>query len=74
MFKPGDKVVCVLEPESKNFLKYGKIYTIKYIEDDDNFSYSLLKFEEIPNKAFSGNRFISLKEYRKQKLQKLCSK
>jgi len=73
----GDKVVCI-KPGYFDFngnhykdvskkLKLNKIYTILKIE------YNLITIEEFSN-TFTIYRFVELKEYRKIKLQKICSK
>ena len=71
--KKGDKVVCVDDNTYSNnadgFLVKGKIYVIDY-EASDSFFY----FKERPGVSFSINRFISLKELRKKKLNEIKKK
>ena len=81
MFKIGDKVVCINDkgvnktdnPFSSN-LKLEVIkndtYTIKSIYTTyDTCRVELYELMEL----YYADRFISLKEYRKQKLNRLCS-
>ena len=71
MFKVGDKVV------SKNIISVGpyevvdkeEILTIKEILYD----YSYLKFKD-KMYMYRSQYFMTTKEYRKQKLNKICSK
>ena len=78
MYKPGDKVVCVKEPETTKYLSYGDVYTVKYVTYNTHMTTPLLVFDEIPNTTFSSNRFISNIEFRKEKIiklkEKICSK
>jgi len=75
MLKPGDKVICIdnsyLDDNSMRKLLLNHIYIIKlcFTYQSDHFNYIILEndFE------YHENRFITLKEYRKQKLLKLCS-
>ena len=71
MFKPGDKVVYVNDRNyliAPEIIKYN-IYTIRYSDNDKN--RCRVELEEHKRTYFM-NRFISLKEYRKQKLKQLC--
>ena len=69
--KAGDKVVCINNidnDDNSNILKKGKVYIIKnnigdHINVDGEYSY----YEYF----YSKNKFISLKEFRKQKLEKI---
>jgi len=71
--KIGDKVICIDYD--------GQIYTYKlekykmYTIDDIKYDYSSVRYYIILEEPyrFSPDRFISLKEYRKQKIQKICS-
>lgn len=74
MFKVGEKVVCVKEPETTKYLRYGDVYTIKSVTYNRNMKGALLIFDEIPNTTFSGNRFKSNIEFRKEKIIKLKEK
>jgi len=80
MFKVGDRIVCInINGNSGNetkirylsigktyvVLKSGTVYDMTCVTDDrgtDIFSY------------FYSRRFLLLKEYRKQKIQRLCLK
>jgi len=86
MFKPGDKVVCINNKLRINeYLSYFvcelelyKIYTVisysdnKVIDVCENHSY--IKLREFEDSEYHILRFIPLKEYRKQKLKKICLK
>jgi len=61
MFKIGDKVVCAYETGE---LELNKVYVIKNI-----FFSHLTLFDMLW--AYEGIYFISMKEYRKQKLKEL---
>ena len=65
MFKIGDKVVCVYSGHSLQHLSLYKEYTISKLSNWDNEIY-------ISNICWAAGRFISLQEYRKLKLEKLC--
>jgi len=74
MFKRGDKVVCIDASEDitpyepyKNLKKYNS-----YIIHDDNFYNTKSVTLTNVKGAFRITRFISIKEYRKLKLNKLC--
>ena len=76
MLKVGDKVVCIDDETSytNKTKKYGinkyDIYTLVECDPND----SLVKISG-SNTYYNRIRFISLKQYRKQKLYKLlCSK
>jgi len=79
MFKPGDKVICIyngemyMKEEHKNIPKTSlikdKIYIITRIHINDNY-YVLVNNDQ---QYYYMNRFMSLKEQRKQKIQKICS-
>jgi len=69
MFKPGDKVVCINNDLTYNSeLILNQIYIINSIWED---------YVGIKNKngysEYLESRFITLKEYRKLKLIKICS-
>ena len=66
MFKPGDKVICIKKDIFFENLIVGKIYTIENVYGDDTISTPELYY------TYPSYCFISLKEYRKQKLQKIC--
>jgi len=71
MFKPGDKVVCIDDGiiiTSSKLLKRNSTYIVTMYDDH---SHGL--FLTGMNELFLSKRFIKLKEYRKLKLQKLCS-
>jgi len=80
MFKVGDRVVCIndwvddysvfIHGEEVKLKKF-KIYIICSFSDG---KYSTVLLENHINYSYSSDRFILLKEYRKQKLKKICSK
>ena len=71
MFKVGDKVV------SKNIISVGEIEVISTYENltisEILYGETYLKFKE-KIYSYQTKYFIDIKEYRKQKLKKLCSK
>lgn len=83
--KVGDKVVYIFKRKEydpykfnledhydighDDILTYGKIYTIDYIFGPDDRKYITLK--EFKNLNFQMKYFISFKEYRKQKLERI---
>ena len=75
MFKKGDKVVCIKTRTIGIIVETEKIYTIthvgKYNIQVGDYTYSIIKKDS--HYSFD-DYFISLKEYRKQKLKKLCTK
>lgn len=70
MFKIGDKIICIHDSNVK-FLKLNNIYTI--LDIDIIYAVVYIKNENNFITDYHIERFISLKEYRKQKLQKICS-
>ena len=70
MFKVGDKVVCINDIDMfNNEIKLYNTYTIKHLTPHNIFVY----FNEI-DKSSLCNNFISLTEFRKQKIKKICSR
>ena len=71
MFKPGDKVVCVDNKNVHDFIKlpFDMVFTVEMTFPTNDIS--LIESNIIP---FDYRRFVTLKEYRKLKLEKLCSK
>ena len=88
MFKVGEIIVCIDNKEvnyvvnddsiddngMKKGLTINKKYKVKFIKNIGN--YSLIYFINDHNVigSYYSHRFITLLEYRKQKLDKLCSK
>ena len=66
MFKPGDRIICINNIHNSALKKY-KEYIVKKSNDD------YLTIYESPYDALSHDRFISLKEYRKLKLNKILN-
>lgn len=77
MFKPGEKLICLDDSYSYSTIKLYNLYTFLDYDFDRityktyNYNLILVKENEI---AWKSDRFMSLKEYRKQKLIKICSK
>jgi hypothetical protein len=72
MFEVGDKVVCVNNiwiNGNRNPLKIGNIYTIEEI-----LLYSTVHIVVINNIEYRYDRFISLEEDRRRKLEKIRRK
>lgn len=84
MFKKGEKIVCInngdlfLSNNSFNLPRHNKlklyeIYTVDKVNPDDfgiEPSIYLKEFEDYMD-FFNCRRFVSLKKYRKQKIQKI---
>ena len=66
MFKIGDRVVCVNDNYYDDILKKDKIYIIDNLNSDG----SMVSLYNL-NDYFFARRFILLKEYRKEKLEKI---
>jgi len=70
----GDKLIYIAH-SNRRTLVYGKTYTLSEIcemSDNDNYNDSVcLVEEEYQNTYFFMSDFISIKEYRKLKLQKI---
>jgi len=77
MFKPGDRIVCIDVSEDtttyepyKNLKKHNSYIIRQYGDYFNTKSVKLFNIEGV----FRDSRFISIKEYRKLKLNKLCLK
>ena len=72
MFNVGEKIVCVdnilLGYIQLDDLKIGQTYTIKRFSSDNE---KQLFLKDEPQIVWNVDRFVSLKEYRKIKLNKL---
>jgi len=70
MFKPGDRVIFLSDIK---YNRENRIYTVKntYLFGE---YFNCVYLKEIKDSHFLQDSFISLKEYRKQKLKKICSK
>jgi len=86
MFKVGDKVICVntqLNEESKyksilsingkiTTLTIGKQYTVR---PEKSNRYETVVIDDVGNiESFYNYRFVSIPEYRKLKIEKICLK
>jgi hypothetical protein len=77
-FNRGDKVVCISNKYndfdglsySKVWLTIGKSYIVKYIDEYEIF----VENDAGVEKGYLIRRFVSLKEYRRMKLEKLESR
>ncbi len=72
MFKVGDRIVCINDSMAGLLLEINKIYIVDFIHDSVLIDVVDTKYNEIG--YFNKNRFISLLEYRRKKLEKICSK
>ena len=74
MFKPGDRVICIdineLGFDNGLLLELGKLYIVEVVYPPSLVNHKI-KLNGIFFAYFS-KRFILLKEYRKQKLNKIC--
>ena len=71
MFKIGEKVVFINDKDlpywyNDNFILYNT-YIVKHIKKDD-----IIIFKE-NHYCLSSKRFITLQQFRKQKLNKICT-
>lgn len=74
MFKEGDQIVAI---EDDHYLTKGKIYIVKQVSIDniDNTnSIIFIRANEGISQWYGGEDFISLLEYRKQKINKIKEK
>jgi hypothetical protein len=72
MFKVGEKIVYV-----DGFSKYNKFDVLKLHKNYTVLSITAtgtIRLKEHPGWTFLPRRFISLSEYRKQKIKKICSR
>ena len=77
MFKVGDKIVCIKNMTDSQFgdksycLTVHKTYIV--IKNKSAFTVSILNDQGL-QQPFNIKRFISQVDFRKQKLEKICSK
>jgi len=75
MFEIGDKVICIddrlIEGNLLSFLTNGKVYEI--LDNVEVMTVSVMNDINIPQRCYNW-RFMSIPEYRKIKLQKICTK
>jgi len=69
MFKSGDRVVCAYNDSCNGLLSKGKVYNVINVFNLN--SVLFVKCDVGVELHFSTSMFISLKEYRKQKLEKI---
>jgi len=72
MFKPGDKIVCIKNNYGEHILTVNDTYTVRTCEDGFYVGFYYVTIVNMIGMTFKSNRFISLKEYRKNKLKKIC--
>ena len=70
MFKVGDRIVCINNERCTN-LSVGKIYT--KIKGVSVFDMVCIYDNSFTSSNYFTHRFVSLKEYIKRKLNKICS-
>ena len=73
MCKDGDKIVCVnnnIKPGYGLFITIGNVYDV-IVEDDGVVT---IINDEGEEDCYNESRFVSLPEYRKLKIEKICAK
>lgn len=78
MFKVGDKIVCIdnLDGFTGNKwlgLTYCKIYENIQYKGPVSFNFVHIINDRNESQSYHVERFISIKEFRKRKLNKICS-
>lgn len=86
MLKDGDKIICIDVSMTNSsitneklicFLEANKIYTVKsvsiYPVSDDKILHKYVKLYEIPNKLYKIERFKTIGQIRKYKINKLMN-
>jgi len=76
MFKVGDKIVCFDDGriDGQYILTKNNVYTVSGMQSFAQWGEDLIIVEGFNSFKFSQKRFVSLKEYRKNKLNKICLK
>ena len=70
MFVVNEKLVCIDNQHSESLI-VGKVYTVKSFYSSVG-DIVFVTLEESNHRQFYQKRFISLKEYRKRKIESLC--
>jgi len=70
MFKVGDKVICIENDETLDVF-LNNVYTVEYYSEKDKLI-SLIETQYLYD-VYENCNFITIKEYRKEKLKKICS-
>ena len=65
-FNKGEKIVCVNEEFQEHILSSHRVYTVDWYSED-----TMFHVKEFNYPRLSENRFISLVEYRKLKIDKI---
>ena len=75
MFKVGDKVVCIKinEYDVDSLLTIYRVYTIRYVDNLFGIHYIGVQYESSIHLQCDADNFLSIKEYRKQKINKVMS-
>ena len=76
MFKVGDKVVCIKNNEhdvDNRLLTSGRVYTVTYRDKLFGLYYIGVQYESSIHLQCDVDNFLSIKEYRKQKINKVMS-
>ena len=71
MFRKGDRIVCINNIGREGLLTNGKIYTVQENEDQTGLSTIWFQNDKGEMMIYYSRCFISLKEYRKQKINKI---
>lgn len=75
-FKIGDKVVCIKNNEhdvDNRLLTIGRVYTVAYTDKLFGLYYIGVQYESSIHLQCDVHNFLSIKEYRKQKINNLIS-
>jgi len=73
MFESGEKVVCVDKKYIKKYNLKNKSYTISnYVPKKNNFFNNDLIIIEGERYGYNAKYFLSIKDYRKLKLEQIC--
>lgn len=75
MFKVGDKVVCIKinEHDIDSLLTIDRVYTIRYVDNLFGMYYIGVQYESSIYPHCDVDNFLSIKEYRKQKINRVIS-
>jgi len=72
VFNQGEIIICIDKKYKKKYNLYGNLCILATYNNDGPFHYSNnLVFLKYKNLGYNANYFITLKEYRKRKLNKL---
>lgn len=74
MFKVGDKVICIKTDKYRKIIPFVTILKISNLSQYSNVYFEKISNIVVENFAYNSYDFMLLSEYRKQKLNNLCSK